>query len=104
VSDARSIEAQRLTATVRGRVQGVGFRWFVRTQAFGLGLVGWAANQSDGSVLVVAEGESHKLDQFQAALGRGPAGASVDQVDAQRTPATGEFGAFGIRPGAHSGD
>jgi acylphosphatase len=46
----------RLTAWVRGRVQGVGFRWWTRTQAVELGLRGWAANLDDGRVEVVAEG------------------------------------------------
>lgn len=46
----------RLTAWVRGRVQGVGFRWWVRSRGFELGLVGWAANLDDGRVEVVAEG------------------------------------------------
>ncbi|QFG25389.1 acylphosphatase [Actinomadura sp. WMMB 499] len=49
-------EAVRLTAWVRGRVQGVGFRWWVRARALELGLVGSAANLSDGRVEVVAEG------------------------------------------------
>jgi acylphosphatase len=46
----------RLTAWVRGRVQGVGFRWWVRSRALELGLRGWAENLTDGRVKVVAEG------------------------------------------------
>ncbi|GGV02615.1 acylphosphatase [Actinomadura sp. LOL_016] len=53
-------EAVRLTAWVRGRVQGVGFRWWVRARALELGLVGSAANLSDGRVEVVAEGPRGK--------------------------------------------
>jgi acylphosphatase len=49
-------ERARLTAWVRGRVQGVGFRWWVRSRALELGLVGSAANLADGRVEVVAEG------------------------------------------------
>ncbi|MDQ6650009.1 MAG: acylphosphatase, partial [Actinomycetota bacterium] len=47
---------RRLTAWARGRVQGVGFRWWVRARALELGLVGWAANLDDGRVEVVVEG------------------------------------------------
>ncbi|GAA2808094.1 acylphosphatase [Nonomuraea dietziae] len=46
----------RLTAWVRGRVQGVGFRWWTRARALELGLVGWARNTDDGRVEVVVEG------------------------------------------------
>ena len=46
----------RLTAWVHGRVQGVGFRWWTRCRALELGLTGYAANQADGRVLVVAQG------------------------------------------------
>jgi acylphosphatase len=46
----------RLTAWVHGRVQGVGFRWWTRCRALELGLTGYAANQDDGRVLVVAQG------------------------------------------------
>ncbi|MBG0832346.1 acylphosphatase [Planomonospora sp. ID67723] len=46
----------RLTAWVRGRVQGVGFRWWTRARALELGLTGWARNTGDGRVEVVAEG------------------------------------------------
>ncbi|HUR15653.1 MAG TPA: acylphosphatase [Candidatus Limnocylindrales bacterium] len=95
---------ERLTATVRGRVQGVGFRWFVRTRAESLGLRGWTANQSDGSVIIVAEGPTQVLHELLAVLERGPSGASVHGVDADRTSATGEFKGFKIRHGAHRGD
>ncbi|GLW06075.1 acylphosphatase [Microtetraspora sp. NBRC 13810] len=46
----------RLTAWVRGRVQGVGFRWWTRSRALELGLLGWARNTADGRVEIVAEG------------------------------------------------
>jgi acylphosphatase len=54
VSDPQ--EQVRLTAWVRGRVQGVGFRWWVRARALELGLVGSATNLDDGRVQVDAEG------------------------------------------------
>lgn len=94
----------RLEATVRGRVQGVGFRYFVVRRAAELGLVGWVANMADGSVRCVAEGPAHALAALQQALGEGPIGAVVDAVDAVRMPATGRFERFAVRSGAHPGD
>ena len=61
----------RLTAWVRGRVQGVGFRWWTRCRALELGLAGRAANLDDGRVEVVAEGPREACERLLAAL-RGP--------------------------------
>jgi acylphosphatase len=66
---------------IRGRVQGVGFRWFARVQARRLGVSGWVANLPDGSVEVAASGEQSRLDEFRRALKRGPDGADVSSVD-----------------------
>lgn len=87
-----------------GSVQGVGFRWFVVRSAAHLGLTGWTANASDGSVHVVAEGSRAALDEFSALLERGPAAAAVDRVDGVRMPATGQFASFSVRSGFHRGD
>jgi acylphosphatase len=62
-------ERARLTAWVRGHVQGVGFRWWVRSRALELGLTGYATNLDDGRVLVVAEGSRVGCAQLLAALG-----------------------------------
>lgn len=70
----------RLTVWVRGRVQGVGFRWWTRTTALELGLDGWAANLDDGRVEVVAEGPREALEQLLAALGSGRAPGRVGGV------------------------
>ena len=94
----------RLEATVRGRVQGVGFRYFVVRRALELGLVGWVANEADGSVRCVAEGPPAALDTLEAALRGGPTGAIVDAVDAVRMTGTGRFDRFRVRSSAHSGD
>lgn len=61
----------RLTAWVRGRVQGVGFRWWTRARALELGLVGYAANRPDSRVEVVAEGSKSAAEALLEAL-RGP--------------------------------
>lgn len=95
---------QRLEATVRGRVQGVGFRYFVVLNARDLGLTGWVANEPDGSVFCVAEGSVPALDRLEAALATGPVGAIVDAVQAVRMAATGGFDRFAIRSRAHGGD
>jgi acylphosphatase len=95
---------KRLTATVHGQVQGVGFRWFAVRAAARLGLTGWVANQADGSVLVVAEGTDQVLDEFSGLLATGPAGAHVTRVEGERSAAAGTFGAFTVRAAGHRGD
>lgn len=95
---------ERLDATVRGTVQGVGFRWFVVREASGLGLTGWARNEADGSVRVVAEGEAKALTALESCLREGPPGAEVRAVETARGPATREFSRFRIRSGGHGGD
>ncbi len=89
---------------VRGRVQGVGFRWFVSRVASRLELHGWVANEADGSVRVVAEGPAQALEELIEALERGPAGAAVADVEVNRSAPTGSFSGFSIRSGAHPGD
>jgi acylphosphatase len=97
-------EVQRLEATVRGRVQGVGFRFFVVRRAQRLGLTGWVANTADGSVVCLAEGAPAALDELEADLRRGPTGAIVDAVETVRMAATGGFAGFAVRSGGHTGD
>ena len=104
VTDPRAIGHQRLEATVRGLVQGIGFRWFVVRRASELGLAGWASNEADGSLRVVAEGPPTALDELERHLAKGPPGAEVDHVETTRAPATGAFTTFAIRSGAHRGD
>jgi len=71
----------RLHAVVRGRVQGVGFRYFVMREAKALGLSGWVRNQDDGSVEVEAEGRRNPLEMLVERLRRGPLGARVAGVE-----------------------
>jgi acylphosphatase len=90
--------AERLQAQVRGRVQGVGFRFFVQEEAARLGLTGYVRNASDGRrVEVVAEGPRASLERLLAALHRGPPMAFVERVDVTWLPARGELAGFDIR-------
>ncbi|MCB0931041.1 MAG: acylphosphatase [Mycobacterium sp.] len=75
----------RLTAWVHGYVQGVGFRWWTRSRALELGLTGYAANQHDGRVLVVAQGPREACEQLLALLRGGATPGSVDTVVADLT-------------------
>lgn len=87
----------RVIARVRGRVQGVGYRFFARREASALGLRGYARNLPDGSVEVVAEGRRGDLDALVTALRRGPSAAEVDTVDVTWDAASGTFANFGVR-------
>lgn len=86
-----------MTARVTGRVQGVGYRWWVRRQAEALALTGWVMNaNSERAVELVAEGSVAALDELERRLWQGPDGARVDAIEARRSPASGEFDRFGI--------
>ena len=65
---------------IQGRVQGVGFRWFVQREASELNLRGWVRNTEDGDVEVVAAGEAGDLDELRASLRKGPRGSRVDRI------------------------
>jgi acylphosphatase len=65
---------------VKGRVQGVGFRWFVHREAAELGLYGWVRNTDDGHVEVVVAGPAERLSELHKALQKGSRGSRVDGV------------------------
>ena len=71
---------QTLHLRISGRVQGVGFRWFVREEARRLGLSGWVMNLGSGDVEVTAGGAPDSLERLRRAVGVGPSGAMVDRV------------------------
>jgi acylphosphatase len=77
----------RIHVVIRGRVQGVGFRWFVRERAKALDVAGWVKNRSDGRVEVAAEGAEHAMLQLRVALGEGPDGANVSSIEDLATTA-----------------
>lgn len=65
---------------IQGRVQGVGFRWFVHREASELALRGWVRNTEEGDVEVVASGTADDLGELRASLKKGPRGSRVDRV------------------------
>lgn len=65
---------------VKGRVQGVGFRWFVHREAAALSLSGWVRNTEDGHVEVLAAGDPHLVAELARALRKGSRGSRVDAV------------------------
>ena len=75
-----SLQTMVLHFQIQGRVQGVGFRWFVHREASELELRGWVRNTEDGDVEVVAAGEPADLDELRASLKRGPRGSRVDRL------------------------
>jgi acylphosphatase len=88
---------QQLHAQIEGRVQGVGFRYFVQQSATRLGVTGWVRNRWNGTVEVVAEGDRTQLDQLVARLNRGPTGSLVQKVDVSWAEASQKFSRFRIR-------
>lgn len=94
------VESERLHAIVKGRVQGVGFRYFVRQHAQSLGVTGWVRNLANGDVEVLAQAQKPALEDLLKALGDGPPGSSVSDIQVEWGQATGEFIGFAARPTA----
>jgi acylphosphatase len=85
---------------VRGRVQGVGFRWFVEREASALGLAGWVRNREDSTVELVAVGDEDKLKRLRERLEAGPRASRVDAVeesDARPEDTAGSLKSFQIQ-------
>src|SRR5215470_1333588 len=79
MADTSAIEARRFF--VRGRVQGVGFRWFVEREAHILQIAGWVRNNPDGTVEVLAQGTRDQLSGLRSRLRDGPRASRVDNVE-----------------------
>ena len=75
----KPLQAQRYV--VRGRVQGVGFRWFVEREAHLLGVSGWVRNMADGGVEVMAQGTPEQLAGLRARLREGPRASRVEALE-----------------------
>ena len=81
---------------VRGRVQGVGFRYFAVRAARACGVVGSVRNLPDGGVEAIAEGSSHAVGHFRDELKRGPSYANVTAVDEIEMAPTGRYATFDV--------
>ncbi len=88
---------RRVHARIRGRVQGVGFRYFALEAAGRLGVSGWVRNRPDGGVELEAQAAPEALESFLAEVRRGPPFSRVDSVELQEIPNLGEEGTFQIR-------
>ncbi len=93
-SAEKPIQARRFI--VRGRVQGVGFRWFVEREAHMLGIAGWVRNNHDGSVEVLAQGTRDQLLGLHSRLREGPRAARVDSIDVSDATAVNGMSSFRI--------
>ena len=86
---------------VRGRVQGVGFRYAMRREAERAGVRGWVRNRSDGSVEALLQGEAAAVARLVEWARRGPPAARVDELhDSELEPREGEYARFEERPSA----
>ena len=91
---AGSVTSRRFI--VRGRVQGVGFRWFVEREAHILGIAGWVRNNADSSVEVLTQGTKEQLAGLRSRLREGPRAARVDDVEEFETKPNSELSTFRI--------
>lgn len=90
-------QLKQLTAVIHGTVQGVSFRYYTQQAARRLGVTGWVANQRNGTVKVMAEGDEATLQAFLDFLHDGPPAAHVQRVDATWAEGTGDFHTFSVR-------
>jgi len=84
------------TYLVTGRVQGVGFRYFIHAAATREGLHGWVRNTADGGVEIAAEGDAEALDRFEHAVRQGPPRARIDRVEVTDLGAGGRSTGFWV--------
>lgn len=87
----------RLKLTIKGRVQGIGFRFFASRIASSLGLKGFVRNLGNGCVEIVAEGPREMLEKLLSRAREGPSTAEVESVEVEWGKETKEFTAFGIK-------
>lgn len=98
MTTARRSEDEQFRARISGRVQGVGFRFFVEREAVRLGLRGWVRNLAGGEVEVVAQGPRERLDELLARLREGPPLSWVANVTVDQQPPDKALRGFQIKP------
>jgi acylphosphatase len=80
------VRVERRRIRVAGRVQGVGYRWFVMRRAKSFGLSGWVKNRFDGSVEMEVQGDSENIDLFELTVKDGPRLAAVSDMSSEGVP------------------
>ena len=88
---------KKMHAIITGRVQGVGFRYFVQKAANDRGVTGWTRNLPDGTVEVEAEADADTLEDFRQTLWAGPALSRVDDVKETFSEAQGAYNGFSVK-------
>lgn len=88
---------RRAHVHVRGRVQGVNFRYYTMQEARKLGVTGWVRNLIDGRVEAIFEGEDEAVESMVNWCRHGPPSAAVEDVEVLWVEPTGEFSDFGVR-------
>jgi acylphosphatase len=81
---------------LRGRVQGVGFRYFTREAARREGVTGWVRNTADGGVEALVEGDGEAVERVERRIRQGPPGARVESVEVETLAAAGAHHTFAI--------
>jgi acylphosphatase len=94
-TDKSAVQARSFV--VRGRVQGVGFRWFVEREAHILNIAGWVRNNADGTVEILAQGTRDQLAGLHSRLREGPRAARIDAVDVSEAQAAAGLTSFQVR-------
>ncbi len=91
-----AVDRIRAAVRIRGKVQGVFFRYSAKLEANRLGLTGWVRNCEDGGVRTTVEGPRQRVAEFVAWCRVGPPHAIVSDVEVDESPATGNFSAFRV--------
>lgn len=92
----KSYQRTAIHIVVHGYVQGVGFRYYTRTHAQRLGILGWVRNNLDGTVEIQAEGTRYNLEAFVNAVKRGPSHGAVQDLELSWENPSGEHHGFNI--------